>query len=423
MIDHNPGQYALYTANEISTLRDHGVTLIDPMQCYISRAVSLEKIGHEGSVFFPGTRIWGEQSYIGPNCMIGHLGPASLRNACLTRDVQIASGHVEGSLLLDRVSVGPNAFIRSGCLLEEESSIAHSVGLKQTILFPYVTLGSQINLCDILVAGGSSSEDHSEVGSSFIHFNFTPNGPRGDKATATLVGDVPRGVFLDQDRIFLGGQGGIVGPLEIGFGSVLAAGSVYRKDIGDSKLVLGGRPLPGKTQSRDPVTQVMPKALMQKNVRYIGNLVALRMWYRSVRALFWKGARSDTVRYTQRFIAQIADQLLVNAIKERIKQIERLLERLPADKTGDVTREHWRAFCGALYKNWIGPRNHNAVKSIRTLIARASSANKPQNIDIESQTYLAWIHELDVSLARDIKQVLVALVTEVEMLWDTSQAK
>jgi UDP-N-acetylglucosamine/UDP-N-acetylgalactosamine diphosphorylase len=86
---------------------------------------------------------------------------------------------------------------------------AHAVGLKQTILFPFVTLGSLINFCDCLMGGGTSRRNHSEVGSSFIHFNYTP---RQDKATASLLGDVPRGVMLDQPPIFLGGREESSGP-------------------------------------------------------------------------------------------------------------------------------------------------------------------------------------------------------------------
>ena len=56
----------------------------------------------------------------------------------------------------------------------------------------FVTIGSLVNFCDLLMAGGSSRQDHSEVGSGYIHFNFTPWGARGDKATPSLIGDVPR---------------------------------------------------------------------------------------------------------------------------------------------------------------------------------------------------------------------------------------
>ena len=34
--------------------------------------------------------------------------------------------------------------------------------------------------------------EHTEVGSRFIHFNFTPRGQSGDKATPSLIGDVAR---------------------------------------------------------------------------------------------------------------------------------------------------------------------------------------------------------------------------------------
>ena len=66
------------------------------------------------------------------------------------------------------------------------------------------------------MAGGTSRKNHSEIGSSYIHFNFTPH---QDKATPSLVGDVPRGVMLDRAPIFLGGQGGLVGPVRIAYGT------------------------------------------------------------------------------------------------------------------------------------------------------------------------------------------------------------
>ena len=78
------------------------------------------------------------------------------------------------------------------------------------------------------MSGGTSRQDHSEVGSSYIHFNYTPN---QDKATPSLIGDVPSVVMLNQRPIFLGGQGGLVGPCRMAFGTVIAAGSICRKDV------------------------------------------------------------------------------------------------------------------------------------------------------------------------------------------------
>ena len=91
--------------------------------------------------------------------------------------------------------------VRKGSLYEEDASSAQHTDTKMTILFPWATLGSNINFCDALLSGGVSPKlgDFSEVGSGTIHFNFTPY---GDKATASLFGNVIDGVFLNQQKNF-----------------------------------------------------------------------------------------------------------------------------------------------------------------------------------------------------------------------------
>ena len=164
----------------------------------------------------------------------------------LGRRVKVQGGFVKDSVLLDGCEVRQGFHGREGCLLEEDSYFAHNVGLKMTIVFPFVVLGSLINFCDCLLTGGTSRKHHSEVGSGFIHFNFSP---RGDKATPSIFGDVPRGVMLNQAPIFLGGLAGVVGPTRIGFGSVLAAGGVYRADYDEDLLVLGDAAVTGAPRS------------------------------------------------------------------------------------------------------------------------------------------------------------------------------
>jgi UDP-N-acetylglucosamine/UDP-N-acetylgalactosamine diphosphorylase len=135
------------------------------------------------------------------------------------------------------------------------------------------------------MAGGTSRRNHSEVGSSYIHFNFTPN---QDKATPSLVGDVPRGVMLNQSPIFLGGQGGLVGPSKIEFGTVIAAGVVCRKDAcEEGKLVFGHGPI-DRAINFHPGLYWYVKRPVLNNISYIGNLVALRQWYKLVRFEFLK---------------------------------------------------------------------------------------------------------------------------------------
>ena len=233
------------------------------------------------ALIYPGCRITG--SSIGPGCVIGAEGPVTMENCRLGRGVKLKGGYFSGAVFLDGANMGSGAHVREGTILEEEAGGAHTVGLKQTVLLPFVTLGSLINFCDILMAGGTSRKDHSEVGSSYIHFNFTPN---QDKATASLVGDVPRGVLLNQKAIFLGGQGGLVGPARIAYGSVIAAGGICRKDI----LEEGQLHIPAAPEEKTVpfVAGVYGNIdrIVKNNLLYIGNIRALKAWYQNVSVLF-----------------------------------------------------------------------------------------------------------------------------------------
>ena len=213
-------------------LLHRGVTVVSPKSVYLDPAIDPERISRENVVLYPGVRLIGADTLIGPGCVIGEEAPVTLSNCALGKRVRFRGGYATRAAFLDDVVVGSGAQIREGCLLEEESSVAHCVGLKQTVLMPYATVGSLVNFCDGLLAGGTSRRDHSEVGSGFVHFNFTPD---GTKATASLFGDVPRGVFLREKRIFLGGQVGVVGPRRVGYGSVVGAGSVLRDDVGEGE--------------------------------------------------------------------------------------------------------------------------------------------------------------------------------------------
>src|SRR5262249_61592058 len=107
----------------------------------------------------------GPRALRGPGAEVGPEGPAVLRNTVLGERARVDSGYAEDAVLLRDARAGANAHLREGTLLEEQASTAHAVGLKHTILGSFVTLGSLINFCDVLMTGGTSREDHSEVGS------------------------------------------------------------------------------------------------------------------------------------------------------------------------------------------------------------------------------------------------------------------
>ncbi|HVH98442.1 MAG TPA: hypothetical protein VM869_07020 [Enhygromyxa sp.] len=301
----------------LAALAGRGVSIVDPRQTYVGPEVELDNI-RPGVVLYPGTRLHGARCYLGPEVEIGREGPTVVIDSSLAERAAIASGYVEGAVLLREARLGANAHVRAGTLLEELASTAHAVGLKQTILLSFVTLGSLINFCDCLMAGGTSRSDHSEVGSGFIHFNFTPWGERGDKATPSLIGDVTRGVFLRERRIFLGGMAGVVGPASVGYGSVVAAGQIIRRDIDDDSFVLRDvKPVerPIRAGWRD---RLQPR--LRQNIAYVAQLFALRQWYREVRL-----ARLAT-DHPSRPPTLAAVRLLDEAIDERRKQLTRFVD-------------------------------------------------------------------------------------------------
>ncbi|HLK90112.1 MAG TPA: UDP-N-acetylglucosamine pyrophosphorylase [Polyangia bacterium] len=264
----------------VQALLDRGVRVIDPGQIFVAADVDPTRIDPTATLF-PGARLQGRRTFLGAGAEVGTEGPATLVDSVLGERASIASGYAKGAVLLRGASLGGAAHVREGTLLEEEASTAHAVGLKQTILLGFVTLGSLINFCDVLMAGGTSRKDHSEVGSGFIHFNFTPWGKSGDKATASLVGDAIDGVFLREKRIFLGGSAGLVGPRAVGYGSITGAGQVVRRDVPSGRLVV--QPAPAVDDPLDGARDERVEAVAHKNVLYIANLHALRAWYRAVR--------------------------------------------------------------------------------------------------------------------------------------------
>ena len=267
----------------IQALLKKKVCIPAPDAIEIDNKVKLDQISGKDVTLHAGVKIFGSDTIISSNCEIGREGPVTIENCYVGPGVQLKAGYFKNAVFLEGVSLGFGSHVREGTILEEQASTAHCVGLKQTILMPFVTLGSLINFCDCLMAGGTCRSDHSEVGSSFIHFNFTPN---QDKATPSLLGDVPNGVMMNQRPIFMGGQGGLVGPCRIAYGTVSAAGTIVRKDqLKPDHLIIGGAGKGGSIPWKAGAISVS-KRIVKNNLIYIGNLFALRDWYRHVRRIF-----------------------------------------------------------------------------------------------------------------------------------------
>ena len=312
---------------KVRELLARGVRIPSPLTVHVGDEVDVARISADGVTIHPGCRIRGAGTVISAGVTLGAEGPVTLEDCRLGPRVQLKGGFFSRAVFLEGANMGLGAHVREGTLLEEEANGAHTVGLKQTILFPFVTLGSLINFCDCLMAGGTSRKDHSEVGSSYIHFNFTPD---GTKATASLFGDVPRGVMLNQRPIFLGGQGGAVGPLTTGFGAVVGAGSILRDDVADDTFVLTP-PAHGVSRPVTPHARRKLRRVVERNVDYLANLVALHAWYTHVRAPFFAAQELGDL------VFEGALAVLASARRERAARLTALVATVTPDD--DARRE------------------------------------------------------------------------------------
>ncbi len=138
-----------------------------------------------------------------------------------------------------------------------------------------------------------------------------------------MFGDVPRGVMLRERPVFLGGQGGAVGPLRLAFGSVTAAGTICRKDELTSGKLIVGKTLKGGTTDFSAGLYPNINRVVANNINYIANLLALLRWSESVRSRF-----IDDKRFPEPLHQGLMEKINMG-LAERIKRFEALCDKMP----------------------------------------------------------------------------------------------
>lgn len=328
--------------SRIQLLRRRGVDVWGPERVYVGDEVRLDAI-RPGAVI-RHAKLSGTSLSIAAGAVIGTTGHADVRDCQIGRNVELGAGLYHEATLLEGVKVRGFAEIRPSTLLEEQAEVAHSVALKNTTFTCCCIAGSLINFCDLFLTGGTSRLDHTEIGSGAIHYNFDP---RGDK-WGSLIGGI-RGLLLRSDSVFVGGSCGLVGPVEIGLGSVIAAGSIVRKDVGENELVA--------TSTRDIRKQGFDRKVYGPlerrfllTAKLVGTLRALDAWYALVRL---PHARED-----ERLLYQAGRDKVDAQIRERIRRLGKIVTKLARHGADDrskasrrfLLREHlmlvkqWDAF-------------------------------------------------------------------------------
>jgi UDP-N-acetylglucosamine/UDP-N-acetylgalactosamine diphosphorylase len=267
----------------------------------------------DGAEIYNAT-IRGENTRIGRGSKVGLSGLAHITDSQIGRGCELGAGTYDSAVLLDGAKVRGFAELRQGTLLEEQVEVAHSVALKNTILTATCVTGSLINFCDLFMSGGTSRNDHSEVGSGAIHFNFDP---RGDK-WGSLIGDA-RGLLLRSAPIFVGGHAGLTGPIHVDFGAVIAAGSIVRRDVGPDRVHYEAAP----TKTIEGFDREIYAGLKRKflvTAKLIGNLHALSAWYQNLRLPFAEDY--------QRPLYESAKNQSAAHVRERVKRLQHIISKL-----------------------------------------------------------------------------------------------
>lgn len=188
-----------------------GVTLIDPDTIYIDEEV---EIGQD-TVIKPFTFIEGKTK-IGSNCEIGPQ--TRIKDAQLGDDVSIMNSVVLESVIHNRVTVGPFAFIRPGNDIHDDAKIGDFVEVKKSVI------GKGSKLPHLSYVGDAIVGEKCNIGAGTITANYD-----GKNKSQTRLGD----------GVFIGSNSTLVAPVTLGDGARTGAGAVVTKDVPAQTTVVG----------------------------------------------------------------------------------------------------------------------------------------------------------------------------------------
>ncbi|MCW3053323.1 MAG: UDP-N-acetylglucosamine pyrophosphorylase/glucosamine-phosphate N-acetyltransferase [Chthonomonadales bacterium] len=192
-----------------------GVTITDPANTYIDVDVEIgqDTVIEPNTFLYPGTRI-------GIN---GRIGPLTrIENSTLGDDVQVVSSQVVGSVLEDRVKVGPFSNLRPGTYLGPGVKIGDFVEIKNAVF------GERAQASHLAYIGDAEIGAGTNIGAGTITCNYD-----GYVKSRTVIGK----------NAFIGSNSTLIAPVTIGDGAFVAAASSVPSDVPADAMIIS-RPLP-----------------------------------------------------------------------------------------------------------------------------------------------------------------------------------
>jgi len=192
-----------------------GVTITDPASTYIDVDVEVgqDTVIEPSTFLYRGTRI-------GKNCNIGPL--TRIENSTLGDAVKVVSSQIVGSVLEDRVKVGPFAHLRLGTHLGPDVKIGDFVEVKNSVF------GERAQASHLSYIGDAEIGAGTNIGAGTITCNYD-----GYHKYRTVVGK----------NAFIGSNSTLIAPVTIGDGAFIAAASSVPSNVPADALLIS-RPLP-----------------------------------------------------------------------------------------------------------------------------------------------------------------------------------
>lgn len=191
-----------------------GVTIMDPLSTWIDVTVQLgEDVTIEPNVQLRGVTSIGAGSTIGSG--------STITDAVIGAEVVIKSSDITSSVIDDRATVGPFAFLRAGTKLSEDGKIGAFVETKNSVI------GAGSKVPHLTYVGDAVIGKGVNIGAGTIFANYD-----GVNKHQTTVGD----------HVKTGAGNVFVAPVTINSGSYTAAGTVIRKDVKSGDLAMNHSP-------------------------------------------------------------------------------------------------------------------------------------------------------------------------------------
>jgi bifunctional UDP-N-acetylglucosamine pyrophosphorylase/glucosamine-1-phosphate N-acetyltransferase len=188
-----------------------GVTLLDPSAVYVDHGV----VVGEDTVIHPGVTLMGE-TVIGRDCLIepGVL----IEDARIGDRVNVLLGsRIESAVIGDDTMIGPMARVRPETRIGNRVKVGNFVEVKKTVI------GDGSKASHLTYLGDSEIGRDVNIGCGTITCNYD-----GKTKHRTII----------HDKCFVGSDVQFVAPVEIGEGSLIAAGSTITRDVPPGTLAV-----------------------------------------------------------------------------------------------------------------------------------------------------------------------------------------